>query len=77
MRIIDGMIASASELINELGGTGEVAGALGVKDNTVSTWRERGFPAWACERLRALAVVKGKQADPQLFEIKSRVRSAA
>lgn len=71
------MIMTPSELIDELGGTGVVANLLGVRDNTVSTWRERGFPAWACDRMRQAAAGAGKVTDPALFEIKPRARSAA
>lgn len=71
------MICTANDLIDELGGTGAIAGLFGVKDNTVSTWRVRGLPGWTCARLKELVDEKGSQVDPQLFEIKPRVRSAA
>lgn len=71
------MITTASQLIDALGGTSAVAAVFGVQDNTISTWRARGFPAWACARLREAATAASLQADEVLFEIKPRVRSAA
>lgn len=70
------MISTASDLIDELGGTGEVAGLLKVRDNTVSTWRTRGFPAWAHKALQGAAEEAGLSVDGRLFEIAPR-RSAA
>lgn len=72
------MISTVSELIDALGGTGEVARRLGVKDNTVSTWRrdDRGLPAWACAPLRRALNDAGENADPALFEIKRPERAA-
>jgi len=75
------MIETVSSLIDELGGTKTVATMLGVKDNTVSTWRrgDRGFPAWACSKLRDAAKSAGLNVDDGLFEIRvhARARSAA
>ncbi|MGE5151195.1 MAG: hypothetical protein ACM3II_13825 [Rhodospirillaceae bacterium] len=72
------MICTTSELIDALGGTGEVARRLGVKDNTVSTWRrnDRGLPGWACAPLRHALAEIGEQADPVLFEIRRPERAA-
>lgn len=43
------MAQSWGEIIDALGGTGIVAGALGQSDSTVSSWRSRGIPSphWA------------------------------
>lgn len=73
------MVTTVSDLIDALGGTGTVAAMLGVKDNTVSTWRrdERGLPAWACGRLRAAADDAALNVDAGLFEIRPRAKSAA
>lgn len=71
------MITTASQLIDALGGTSALADTFGVQDNTISTWRNRGFPAWACGRLREAASSAGLNADEDLFEIRPRTRSAA
>lgn len=71
------MITTASQLIDALGGTSAVAAVFGVQDNTISTWRARGFPAWACARLRETAVAAALKTDESLFEIKPRAKSAA
>jgi hypothetical protein len=69
-RIIGGMISTATALIDALGGNQVVAELLGVQHNTVSTWRVRGFPAWACGRLRAAADAGEHRYAPELFEIR-------
>jgi hypothetical protein len=71
------MIKTASQLIDALGGTSAVADAFGVQDNTISTWRTRGFPAWACIRFREAALALALKVDDRLFETKSRAKSAA
>ena len=35
---------TTAEIIVALGDTGEVAKALGIADNTVSNWKQRGIP---------------------------------
>jgi len=47
--------------IDALGGTGAVADALGVPDNTVSTWRTRGIPAHRWPAFVRLAAEKGRR----------------
>ena len=71
------MIKTASQLIDALGGTGTVAAVFGVQDNTISTWRTRGFPAWACIRFREAALAAALKVDNRLFETKPRAKSAA
>lgn len=70
------MISTPSDLIDVLGGNRPVATLFGVRQNTVSTWRQRGFPAWACARLRAEAQAGALRFDESLFDIKPRTRSA-
>ena len=69
------MIETPGDLIDGLGGTGAVAQLIGVKDNTVSTWRERGIPGWACVRLRDAADAADLRTDPRLFESRPRTRA--
>lgn len=38
-------MTSADTIIDDLGGTGNVAAALSLSASTVSSWRERGIPA--------------------------------
>ena len=71
------MITTASQLIDALGGNSAVAALFRVRHNTVSTWRTRGLPAWSCGRLREAADAAGIKADDELFEARSRARSAA
>jgi len=71
------MITTASQLIDALGGTSAVADAFGVQNNTISTWRARGFPAWACARLRHAAIAAALTADEGLFEIKPHAKVTA
>lgn len=71
------MILSASDLIDALGGNHAVAEEFGVQHNTVSTWRGRGFPGWACARLRAMAERGGHQCAATLFDIKPPPRALA
>ena len=71
------MIKTASDLIDALGGNRTVAAVFGVQDNTISTWRTRGFPAWACIRFREAALAAALKVDDRLFETKPRAKSAA
>lgn len=71
------MISTAGELIDGLGGTGAVAKLLEVEDSTVSTWRVRGLPAWACRPLEEAAKQTELSVDASLFERRPRARSAA
>ena len=72
------MISTVDDLIEALGGTGTVAKRLGVRDNTVSTWRGvRGLPAWACRKLEHEAASEGLNVDPSLFDSRPRARNAA
>lgn len=64
------MVRSASDLIDALGGSNAVAKRLGVKHNTVASWRSRGFPPWASIWLRAIAAESGIAADANLFAIR-------
>lgn len=53
---------SAGAIIDELGGTGQVASELRVADSTVSTWRKRGFiPATNWPAVVRLAADRGKR----------------
>lgn len=70
-------IVSVGDLIDALGGTGAVAGTLGVQDNTVSTWRWRGLPGWARMPLDDAARKMGLTVDPSVFGARPRTRSAA
>lgn len=49
-----------NSIIDALGGTGEVAGALSQLPSVVSGWRERGIPAPRWAAVVRLAVEKGK-----------------
>jgi hypothetical protein len=71
------VIKTASDLIDALGGNKTVAAIFGVQDNTISTWRTRGFPAWACIRFREAAIAAALNVDDKLFETKPRAKSAA
>jgi hypothetical protein len=64
------MIDTVSDLIDALGGNHPVATALGVQHNTVSGWRVRGLPPWACAPLRTAAELAGKSCSPAMFAIK-------
>jgi hypothetical protein len=64
------MVRSAGDLIDALGGSNAVAKSLGVKHNTVASWRSRGFPPWASIRLRAIAAGSGIATDAGIFEIR-------
>jgi hypothetical protein len=70
------MISTESALIDALGGNLVVAEQLGVKHNTVSGWRARGFPPWAAIRLQAEAMTAGIATDPELFQIRRPQRAA-
>lgn len=50
-----------ASVIDRLGGTSAVAGALDVADSTVSTWRERGIPPARCLALSRLAAEKAPE----------------
>lgn len=71
------MILTAGQLIDALGGNRDVAAMIGVRHNTVSTWRERGFPAWVAAKLQDAAERAQVRYDPSLFEIRPRAKSAA
>jgi YdaS antitoxin of YdaST toxin-antitoxin system len=60
------MSLTPTSAIDALGGTGAVAEALGVPNNTVSTWRIRGIPARRWPSLVRLAAEKGN--DEITFE---------
>lgn len=47
-------------IIDGCGGTGEVAGALGQSDSTVSGWRTRGIPSPHWPGVVRLAADRGK-----------------
>jgi hypothetical protein len=70
------MVTTEGELIDRLGGNTAVADRLGVRHNTVSGWRSRGFPPWATVSLREAAEAAGIVAAPALFEIKRPQRAA-
>jgi len=53
-------MATVDDILDELGGTGEVAAALDCPPSTVSTWRERGIPASRWRELVTLARRKRK-----------------
>ncbi len=57
-------MATAGEIIDDLGGTGEVATALSLSESTVSGWRKRpgGIPAPHWAALVRLAADRGKSA---------------
>ena len=46
---------SPSDVIDALGGTGEVAGKLGIEPGIVSGWRRRGIPSHRWPALVRLA----------------------
>lgn len=62
------VITDAKSLIKALGGTGEVAAALGEELNTVSNWRIRGLPERAHLRISRLCDAKGIKLPPDFFE---------
>lgn len=70
------MIVTVTDLIDALGGNQTVAAMLGVQHNTVSTWRERGLPGWACSRLRDAADAAALRYECALFEIRARSKLA-
>jgi hypothetical protein len=61
------MIETPDNLIDALGGTQVVAALLDVKQNTVSSWRVRGFPAWAYSPLREAGETLGLAVDSIVF----------
>jgi len=69
------MIATADALIDALGGNRALGGHFGVAENTVSTWRVRGIPAWVRDELREMAVAASIKCDPAIFEIRRRARN--
>lgn len=71
------MIATADAFIDALGGNRPVGTALGVAENTVSTWRVRGFPAWVRDELRQMAAAASVNYDPVIFETRRRGRASA
>jgi len=55
------MTVTAGSIIDDLGGTGEVAKALSLADSTVSSWRARGaIPGVNWSRIVALACERGR-----------------
>ncbi len=51
---------NASDIIDALGGTSKVAGALGIPPQTVSSWKATGsIPKWRTDAVRKLAKSKG------------------
>jgi len=55
------MTVTAGSIIDDLGGTGEVAKALSVADSTVSSWRARGaIPGVNWSRIVTLAGERGR-----------------
>jgi hypothetical protein len=51
---------TVSEIIEQLGDTGAVAGALGLRDNSVSSWKSRGsIPGEHWRALVDLAEARG------------------
>ena len=69
------MIATADALIDALGGNRVLGGHFDVAENTVSTWRVRGIPAWVRDELREMAIAASIQYDPAIFEIRRRARN--
>lgn len=54
-------MVTADSIIDELGGTGQVAAALSLSDSTVSSWRARGgIPAQHWAALVRLSSERGK-----------------
>jgi DNA-binding transcriptional regulator YiaG len=52
---------TVQQFLNELGGSTQVAKALGVPLTTVCAWGQRNrVPSWRLRELAALAVEKGK-----------------
>jgi hypothetical protein len=70
------MIRTESDLIDALGGTTAVKALCDVRHNTVSSWRNRGFPPWAIAILRDAAGAAAIECDPALFAIKRPQRAA-
>lgn len=63
-----GMIETATDLIDALGGTSAVAEQLGASQSAVSNWRNRGVPAWARLPLARECERRGLPVDPDLFD---------
>ena len=59
--------ATVADVIDGLGGNRPVAEALGLRENTVSTWRVRGLPAWVRGDLRTMAEAAGISFDESIF----------
>ncbi len=70
------MIRTESDLIDALGGTGAVKTLCDVRHNTVSSWRNRGFPPWAMTILRSAADAAALDYDQAIFEIRRPQRVA-
>ena len=62
-------IRTIDELVEALGGPGELAASLGLTSSAVCNWSIRGFisPCWHVRLLYELRRI-GKRADPELFE---------
>lgn len=59
VRTIVDSVNTPGSIIDALGGTAKVAEALGIKDNTVSGWRDRGIPPGRWPGLVRFAEDKG------------------
>ena len=62
-------ITTIDELIDRLGGPGELAEAFGVSDSAICNWAYRQFipPSWHVRLLYELRI-RNLTADPALFE---------
>jgi hypothetical protein len=69
-------LKTIDEVIKALGGSGAVAEKIGVAGNTVSTWRRRGIPAWACGTMQQECEEQKVDADPDLFRPRRRALAA-
>lgn len=60
-------VSTASEAIDELGGTTKVATLCGVLPSAVSNWRRTGFPPRLHYRLARILEARGVRVAERLF----------